>query len=135
MEAWGGRAARLGVSVGRPSRGTALPRLERVLERSMMVCLLGLFRTERLAREMSAVTRVMEILQDGEGMSGWGSHSGCNAPTPVHTHPLGGQDRTLLLPPSSLAPHGWGYLELEPQDPCSSGERAPPPTARTMGQG
>lgn len=40
-----------------------LPRLERVLERSMMVCLLGLLRTERLAREMSAVTRVMDILK------------------------------------------------------------------------
>lgn len=39
-----------------------LPRLERVLERSMMVCLLGLLRTERLASEMSAVTRVMDIL-------------------------------------------------------------------------
>jgi len=51
MGAWGGRGA-----------APALPRLERVLERSMMVCLLGLFSTERLAREMSAVTRVMEIL-------------------------------------------------------------------------
>lgn len=40
-----------------------LPRLERVLERSMMVCLLGLLRTERLAKEMSAVTRVMDILK------------------------------------------------------------------------
>lgn len=29
----------------------------------MMVCLLGLLRTERLAREMSAVTRVMDILK------------------------------------------------------------------------
>lgn len=29
----------------------------------MMACLLGLFRTERLAREMSAVTRVMDILR------------------------------------------------------------------------
>lgn len=43
------------------------PRLERVLERSMMMCLLGLLRTERLAREMSAVTRVMEILKDQTG--------------------------------------------------------------------
>lgn len=42
-----------------------IPRLERVLERSMMACLLGLFRTERLAREMSAVTRVIDILQQG----------------------------------------------------------------------
>lgn len=40
------------------------PRLERVLERSMMVCLLGLLRTERLAKEMSAVTRVMDILEE-----------------------------------------------------------------------
>lgn len=44
--------------------GPVLPRLERVLERSMMVCLLGLLRTERLAREMSAVTRVMDILEE-----------------------------------------------------------------------
>lgn len=45
--------------------GPYVPKLERVLERSMMACLLGLFRTERLAREMSAVTRVMDILQRG----------------------------------------------------------------------
>lgn len=39
----------------------------------MIMCLLGLLRTERLAREMSAVTRVMEILKDqvGEGVRGW----------------------------------------------------------------
>lgn len=43
------------------------PRLERVLERSMIMCLLGLLRTERLAREMSAVTRVMEILKHQAG--------------------------------------------------------------------
>lgn len=41
---------------------THLPRLERVLDRSMMACLLGLFKTDRLAREMSAVTRVIDIL-------------------------------------------------------------------------
>lgn len=40
-----------------------VPKLERVLERSMIACLLGLFRTERLAREMSAVTRVIDILE------------------------------------------------------------------------
>lgn len=40
-----------------------VPKFERVLERSMMACLLGLFRTERLAREMSAVTRVIDILK------------------------------------------------------------------------
>lgn len=43
--------------------GRDIPRFERVLERSMMACLLGLFRTERLAREMSAVTRVIDILE------------------------------------------------------------------------
>lgn len=43
-----------------------VPRLERVLERSMMACLLGLLRTERLAREMSAVTRVIDILKEGK---------------------------------------------------------------------
>lgn len=40
----------------------------------MMMCLLGLLRTERLAREMSAVTRVMEILEDQAGKGsrvGW----------------------------------------------------------------
>lgn len=41
-----------------------VPRLERVLERSMMACLLGLLRTERLAREISAVTRVIDILKE-----------------------------------------------------------------------
>lgn len=39
-----------------------LPRLDLVLERSMMARLLGLFSTDLLAREMSAVTRVMDIL-------------------------------------------------------------------------
>lgn len=43
--------------------GADLPKLDRVLERSMMACLLGLFRTERLASEMSAVTRVIDILR------------------------------------------------------------------------
>lgn len=42
---------------------TYVPKFERVFERSMMACLLGLFRTERLAREMSAVTRVIDILK------------------------------------------------------------------------
>ena len=41
----------------------ALPRLERVLDRSMMALLLGLFSTDLLAKDMSAVTRVMDILQ------------------------------------------------------------------------
>ena len=33
-----------------------------MLDLSMIACLLGLFNTERLAREMSAVTLVMDIL-------------------------------------------------------------------------
>jgi hypothetical protein len=36
---------------------------ERLLERSMIARLLGLFNSERLASEMSAITRVMVILQ------------------------------------------------------------------------
>ena len=100
------------------SRGTALPRLERVLERSMMVCLLGLFRTERLAREMSAVTRVMEILRDTEGTSGLGEQQrGPHTPHHIHTQHLGwgaGWD-----PPSTP------FLPPHPQGSCSSGERSP----------
>lgn len=121
MEAWGGGGGGVhaaqpggGVSMGRPSRGSTLPRLERVLERSMMVCLLGLFKTERLAREMSAVTRVMEILRDGEGTSGWGGRAtvGATPPLCIPTLPRGaGWD-----PPSApvLLPPAQGYLELEP---------------------
>lgn len=105
---WGVHAAQPGggVSMGRPSRGGTLPRLERVLERSMMVCLLGLFKTERLAREMSAVTRVMEILRDGEGTSGWGGEQQwVQRPPCAYPHCPGGQDGTLLLPPSSYPLH------------------------------
>lgn len=40
----------------------ALPRLERVLDLSMMALLLGLFSTDLLANDMSAVTLVMDIL-------------------------------------------------------------------------
>lgn len=39
-----------------------LPRLERVLDRSMMALLLGLLRTDLLASDISAVTRVIDIL-------------------------------------------------------------------------
>lgn len=39
------------------------PMLERAEDRSMMVLLPGLLSTERLASERSAVTRVMEILE------------------------------------------------------------------------
>lgn len=72
------------------------PKLERVLERSMMMCLLGLLRTERLAREMSAVTRVMEILGNGaRGESG--IRVGWNAlPTPQF------QARLLFLSPRTV---------------------------------
>lgn len=52
----------------------ALPRLERVLDLSMMALLLGLFSTDLLANDMSAVTLVMDILtqhkeqfQEGRG--------------------------------------------------------------------
>lgn len=41
----------------------------------MMACLLGLLRTERLAREMSAVTLVMDILGGGEEKEGEGQVS------------------------------------------------------------
>lgn len=41
----------------------ALPRLERVLDLSMMALLLGLFSTDLLAKDMSAVTLVMDILK------------------------------------------------------------------------
>lgn len=41
----------------------ALPRLERVLDLSMMALLLGLLSTDLLANDMSAVTLVMDILQ------------------------------------------------------------------------
>lgn len=41
----------------------ALPRLERVLDLSMMALLLGLFSTDLLANDMSAVTLVMDILK------------------------------------------------------------------------
>ena len=43
-----------------------LPRLERVLDLSMMALLLGLFNTDLLARDMSAVTLVMDILSPPE---------------------------------------------------------------------
>lgn len=48
-----------------------VPKFERVLERSMMACLLGLFKTERLAREMSAVTRVIDILKQKIRKNAW----------------------------------------------------------------
>lgn len=65
----------------------------------MMMCLLGLLRTERFAREMSAVTRVMEILGDGakrvRGQVGW------NAPPIPHdpglpSIPLSKRPKTVI---------------------------------------
>lgn len=55
----------------------------------MMVCLLGLLSTERLASEMSAVTRVMEILGTQRGQPGRGGHGDTPTPTPLspHCHP------------------------------------------------
>lgn len=44
----------------------ALPRLERVLDLSMMALLLGLFSTDLLANDMSAVTLVMDILKTNQ---------------------------------------------------------------------
>lgn len=44
----------------------ALPRLERVLDLSMMARLLGLLSTDLLANDISAVTLVMDILQRGK---------------------------------------------------------------------
>lgn len=44
----------------------ALPRLERVLDLSMMARLLGLLSTDLLANDMSAVTLVMDILQQSK---------------------------------------------------------------------
>lgn len=41
-----------------------LPKLERVLDLSMMALLLGLLRTDLLANDISAVTRVIDILQN-----------------------------------------------------------------------
>lgn len=40
-----------------------IPRLDLVLDLSIMVLLLGLFSTDRLAKEMSAVTLVIDILK------------------------------------------------------------------------
>lgn len=41
-----------------------LPKLDRVLDRSIKAFLPGLLRIERLAKEMSAVTRVMVTLEE-----------------------------------------------------------------------
>lgn len=42
---------------------STIPKLERVFDRSIKAFLPGLFRMDRLAREMSAVTRVIVILE------------------------------------------------------------------------
>lgn len=53
---------RLKAQVGEGPHLNILPRLDRVFERSIIALLLGLFRTDLLAREMSAVTLVIDIL-------------------------------------------------------------------------
>lgn len=54
------------------ARGGHSPRLDLVLDLSMIACLLGLFNTERLASEMSAVTLVMDILLGESHRRPWG---------------------------------------------------------------
>lgn len=44
------------------TRVNVLPKLDLVFDRSIIALLLGLFRTDLLAREMSAVTLVIDIL-------------------------------------------------------------------------
>ena len=88
------------------------PRLERVFERSMMMCLLGLLRTERLAREISAVTRVMEILGDGaRGARG-----------------QGGLECPAYSPGSRTA----SYPSIQEFQDCHSSHPAHPQQQRTM---
>lgn len=53
---------RLKAQAGEAPHLNILPRLDRVFERSIIALLLGLFRTDLLAREMSAVTLVIDIL-------------------------------------------------------------------------
>jgi hypothetical protein len=48
--------------LGEVSHLNILPKLDLVFERSIIALLLGLFRTDLLAREMSAVTLVIDIL-------------------------------------------------------------------------
>lgn len=45
---------------------SCIPKLERVLDRSIKAFFPGLLRTDRFAREMSAVTRVIVILKQRE---------------------------------------------------------------------
>lgn len=77
----------------------------------MIICLLGLLRTERLAREMSAVTRVMEIL--GDGVRGvWGQ---------------GGLECPAHFPDSRPA----SYPSVQESQDCHSGHPAHPQQQRT----
>lgn len=65
----------------------------------MMMCLLGLLRTERFAREMSAVTRVMEILGDRakgvRGQVGWNALPTSQAPG-LPSIPLSKSPKTII---------------------------------------
>lgn len=47
---------------------SCVPKLERVLDRSIKAFFPGLLRMDRLAREMSAVTRVIVILEERKAM-------------------------------------------------------------------
>lgn len=60
---------------------SCLPKLERVLDRSIKAFFPGLLRMDRLAREMSAVTRVIVILEHTEEWQLWHTydfHCGCS---------------------------------------------------------
>lgn len=48
-----------------------LPKLDLVLDRSIKAFLPGLLRIERLAKEMSAVTRVMVTLEEAQNNEAW----------------------------------------------------------------
>ena len=52
----------LKAQLGEVAHLNILPKLDRVFERSIIALLLGLFSTDLLAREMSAVTLVIDIL-------------------------------------------------------------------------
>lgn len=67
-----------------PNNNACLPKLERVLDRSIKAFLPGLLRMDRLAREMSAVTRVMVILEHTEQWRLWHTYD-FHCGFPCHT--------------------------------------------------
>lgn len=75
----------------------------------MMVCLLGLLRTERLANDMSAVTRVMDILKEIRHSSHYQGRykEGRTAVAPVLTCPQTCvSENQTMLSASCLSPKG-----------------------------